>query len=61
VARFLGGNVLLVSDSSLRAGHLRVLLGTSYAGPDAQPVAAVSTSPSNIPAPITAAADNCVN
>jgi len=61
VARFLGGNVLLVSDSSLRTGHLRVLLGTSYAGPDAQPVAAVSTSPSNVPAPITAAADNCVN
>lgn len=63
VAQFLGGDVTVSADPGLRSGHLRILLGTGYSGPDSQPADVTTPSPStsNAPPPITAGNQNCVN
>lgn len=65
VARFLGSGVLAVADSALHSGHIRVYLGTDYAGPGIEPTTTTSASASSVAAPatpaITAGGTNCVN
>ncbi|MFD2421235.1 LCP family protein [Amycolatopsis pigmentata] len=70
LATFLGNDVTVSLNPSLRAGHLRVLLGSGYSGPDSAPdvgsqsavgVKAVPPSTSIAPPPITAGDQNCVN
>lgn len=70
LAGFLGNDVTVSLNPSLRAGHLRVLIGSGYSGPGSEPdtgsgaavgVKAASPSTSNAPPPITAGDQNCVN
>jgi hypothetical protein len=70
VAQYLGGGATVNADSDLRSGHLRILLGSGYGGPDSQPTAdnitgsspATASSPSTgASPPITASGPACVN
>jgi LCP family protein required for cell wall assembly len=60
VAQFLGSGVLAVADSALHSGHIRVYLGTDYAGPGSTPTTTTTAPATSTPA-ITAGATNCVN
>jgi LCP family protein required for cell wall assembly len=61
VAQFLGSGVLAVADSSLRSGHVRIYLGTDYAGPDSQATTTPAAPPSAAPPIITAGGQTCVD
>jgi LCP family protein required for cell wall assembly len=73
VVTALGGEVPLELDSSVPAGHVRVYLGTDYAGPGAQgfagsglkyviqPPAPTTTTATTAEQPITAGGVPCVN
>jgi hypothetical protein len=61
LAQFLGTGVLAVSDSSLRSGHVRIYLGTDYAGPDSQSVTTPTAPSSAAPPVITAGGQTCVD
>ncbi|WP_285487591.1 LCP family protein [Amycolatopsis taiwanensis] len=71
VAEYLGRGVGVTADPGLRSGHLRILLGSEYTGPDSQaahdgvagspPSIETPPSTSNTPPPITAGGQNCVN
>ena len=63
LARLLGNDVSVVSDTALPAGHVRVYLGTGYAGLGATSATTPTTTTStSAPAPtITAGNQTCVN
>jgi LCP family protein required for cell wall assembly len=62
VVEALGGDIPLVADSSLAAGHLRVYLGDDYSAADLDtPAAQSSAPPPPAPATINAGGQTCVN
>jgi LCP family protein required for cell wall assembly len=62
LAQYLGSGATAVADSALRTGHVRIYLGSDYAGPDSQPATTTSAPPPSPSAPpITAGGTTCVN
>jgi len=64
VAAYLGSGVTVTSDTALSSGHLRILLGSDYSGPDGQSASGGSSDgESNITAasPSTPAAPSTSN
>jgi LCP family protein required for cell wall assembly len=61
VAQYLGASVQAVPDSAVSAGHLRIVVGTDYAGPGSQPAVSPAAMTPPPPPPITAGGVTCVN